>query len=126
MKCKIIQQIEYEIEIDEYDEDKVDEIVEQVNIVDVNNVAVNIKRHEYFETKAYDDDGCELVKTIPMEGEGKFKYVFYKPLCQYGYDDCILDPGYIKATYPEWYKQLGCPCKCEGCEDGDMYDDEDK
>lgn len=126
MKCKIIQQIEFEIDIDEYDEDKVDKIVEKVKIIDTENIASNIKRHEFFETKMYDSEGYELTKTVVMEGEEKFKYKFYEPLCKYGYSDCICDPAYIKTTYPEWYKELGCPTTCKQCEDGDCYDDEDK
>jgi hypothetical protein len=51
---------------------------------------------------------------------------FYKPMCPYGYDDCIYDCNYIKALYPDWYKELECPTECEDCIDGSMYDDEDK
>lgn len=54
----------------------------------------------------------------------------YEPICPYGYVDCILDPAYIKLNHPKWYKKLygdrepekvGCCCN-----NGEMYDDEDK
>ena len=49
-------------------------------------------------------------------------------MCKYGYDDCILDDDYIKANYPEWYKELqkmdGIK-SCDVCIDGSEYDDED-
>ena len=51
---------------------------------------------------------------------------YYQPLCTYGYSDCICDPAYIKANYPDWYKELGNPTECQDCVDGERYDDEDK
>lgn len=51
---------------------------------------------------------------------------YYYPSCPYGYNDCVCDPMYIKEHYPEWYKDLGSPTKCEDCVDGEGYDDEDK
>lgn len=69
-----------------------------------------------------------LSQTLAMEGEQKFHSVYYEPTCRYGYVDCIGDPAYIKATYPEWYKELverGGEF-CGNCENGDCYDDEDK
>ena len=66
--------------------------------------------------------------TIAMEGPNEFQKVAYTPTCRYGYIDCIGDPAYIKATYPDWYAKLvegGC-CFCETCIDGSDYDDEDK
>lgn len=65
-------------------------------------------------------------------------FSLYKPVCHLGYRYCIHDPGYIKATYPDWYEELygdvtpeeaindpknGCSrCTKENC----YYDDEDK
>mgnify|MGYP000927218569 CR=1 FL=1 len=51
---------------------------------------------------------------------------YYQPICKYGYKDCVCDPAYIKANYPDWYKELGSPTQCEDCTDGNCYDDEDK
>ena len=33
-------------------------------------------------------------------------YQPYQPVCPYGYEDCICDPGYIHYYYPDWYKDL--------------------
>ena len=58
--------------------------------------------------------------------------VWYLPSCPHGYRDCISDPEYIKAHYPDWYAELvedngGKPLtSCTHCEDGEYYDDEDK
>lgn len=30
----------------------------------------------------------------------------YEPLCSLGFDNCIYDPSFIKANYPEDYKRL--------------------
>lgn len=77
-----------------------------------------------------------LVETMAMEGPNQFKSVYYKPTCKFGWDDCINDPAYIYATYPEWYKSLyGDMTPEEAAEDGGCvhcteqccyYDDEDK
>ena len=69
--------------------------------------------------------------TIRMEGENQFQEVKYKPCCKHSYDDCIYDPAYIYATYPEWYKKLygdKLPeeITCDHCENGERWDDEDK
>lgn len=40
----------------------------------------------------------------------------YIPTCKYGYDDCVLDPAYLKDENSN----------CDGCIAGDWYDDEDK
>lgn len=89
------------------------------------------------EIKKEIDAKAGLVKTFAMEGPNRFKDVYYRPTCKCGYDDCIYDPAYIYATYPEWYKSL-CGGKapedatkfvescCFNCTDGDLYDDEDK
>lgn len=50
----------------------------------------------------------------------------YTPTCPHGYMDCVYDPAYIKANYPEWHEDLGCPTTCEDCLTGERYDDEDK
>lgn len=78
-----------------------------------------------------------LVRTLAMEGPNQFDWVYYKPTCKFGYENCIHDPAYIKATYPEWYERLygglspETAAKCEGgcsacTEDNCYYDDEDK
>lgn len=78
----------------------------------------------------------KLSRTIRMdEGPDQFKTIYYKPLCLYGYSDCIWDPAYIYNTYPNWYKKLygdktpdeaiAVDC-CRSCIDGNHYDDEDK
>lgn len=50
----------------------------------------------------------------------------YKPMCPYGYTDCVGDCNYIKHNYPNRYKKIGSPTKCKNCEDGSEYDNEDK
>lgn len=72
-----------------------------------------------------------MPETICMEGENQFKKVNYKPCCKHGYDDCIYDPAYIHATYPEWYKKLyedklPTEVTCNHCENGERWDNEDK
>jgi hypothetical protein len=78
-----------------------------------------------------------LVETMVMEGSNQFKTVYYKPTCKFGCEDCICDPAYIKATYPEWYERLHgglspeiaaeCEGSCGVCtEDDCLYDNEDK
>lgn len=89
------------------------------------------------EIKKEIDAKAGLTKTLAMEGPEKHNWVYYKPTCKFGWDDCISDPAYIKATYPDWYKELygdmtpeeaaledrGC-CSCS--EEYCHYDDEDK
>ena len=73
-----------------------------------------------------------LSETICMdEGPNQFKQVYYKSTCPHGYTDCVMDPAYIKATYPSWYNKLYGDIKpeevvCENCANGERYDDEDK
>lgn len=73
-----------------------------------------------------------LSETICMdEGLNQFKTVKYRPTCIHGCTDCIWDPAYIYATYPNWYKKLYGNAKpediaCENCKTGERYDDEDK
>lgn len=73
-----------------------------------------------------------LSETICMdEGPNQFKTVKYRPTCVHGHTDCIWDPAYIYATYPDWYKRLYGETKpvevaCEKCANGERYDDEDK
>ena len=89
------------------------------------------------EVKKEIDAKAGLVKTLAMEGPNQFKDVYYRPTCKFGCEDCIHDPAYIKATYPEWYERLyggldpETAAKCEGgcsacTEDNCYYDDEDK
>lgn len=79
-----------------------------------------------------------LVKTLAMEGPNQFNWVYYKPTCKFGWDNCIHDPAYIYSTYHEWYKELygdkspeeAAADEEEGCahctKDNCYYDDEDK
>lgn len=79
-----------------------------------------------------------LVRTLAMEGPNQFDWVYYRPTCKFGCEDCIHDPAYIYSTYPEWYKELygdkspeeAAVDKEEGCasctEDNCYYDNEDK
>ena len=89
------------------------------------------------EIKKEIDAKAGLERTLAMEGPNKWQWVYYKPTCRFGCDDCIYDPAYIYSTYPDWYKKLygsktpeeaavskGNSCSC--CIDGDRYDDEDK
>ena len=65
------------------------------------------------------------------------KYLSHPITCKFGFSDCIHDPGYIFANYPDWYEELygnkdiadaakeknGCGmCTEKHCQ----YDDEDK
>lgn len=74
--------------------------------------------------------------TVAMEGPNRFKWVCYIPTCRYGAEDCVCDPAYIHATYPNWYVKLygesnvmqvaRMDSTCSRCVNGDRYDDEDK
>lgn len=98
---------------------------------------IEILKEKAAEIKKEIDAKAGLVKTLAMEGPNKFKDVYYRPTCKFGCEDCIHDPAYIYATYPEWYNELfselspeeaalDCLHDCEYCTDGDGYDDEDK
>lgn len=89
------------------------------------------------EVKKEIDAKAGLVKTLAMEGDNKFKDVYYRPTCKFCFDDCIYDPAYIYSTYPDWYKKLygnktpeeaamSKRSSCSCCENGCEYDDEDK
>ena len=79
-----------------------------------------------------------MAHTIAMEGPNRFRGVEYTPTCKYDMEDCIWDPAYIHATYPEWYEKLFGRLtpeeaaaqeghSCAMCTDDHfMYDDEDK
>lgn len=76
-------------------------------------------------------ESLEYETTLCMEGPNQFKSVKYNPTCPHGYTDCVWDPAYIYATYPNWYKKLkgdALPTEvaCEACLNGERYDDEDK
>lgn len=85
--------------------------------------------------EADEEDEFKLF-TLAMEGPNEFQKVGYVPTCRHGCDDCIHDPAYIKATYPEWYAELYGPKTpkeaaqdsrgCAMCKEGELYDDEDK
>ena len=79
-----------------------------------------------------------IYKNVPTQS----LYCDYIPVCLLGYSDCINDPGYIKFTYPDWYKDLygnmtpeqavekGCKKELKTDSAGnkycECYDDEDK
>lgn len=62
------------------------------------------------------DYKCNICKRNPdAELQDCFVDRGYMPTCKYGYDDCVCDPAYLKNE-----------SNCDGCIDGDWYDDEDK
>lgn len=44
----------------------------------------------------------QILKNLPKVS----KFMNYKPVCPYGYNDCIGDPAYIKYYLPTWYQEL--------------------
>ena len=79
----------------------------------------------------------ERCRTCIHNFDLKDHYLNNPVTCKFGYQDCIHDPGYIFAHYPDWYRELygdkdyteaakdkeGCGmCSEEDCH----YDDEDK
>ena len=85
--------------------------------------------------KLYGKEKCRSCSNQP----GLTDHHLWNPVtCKFGYEDCIHDPGYIFAHYPDWYKELygdmsyeeaaldpkkGCvSCTEKHCH----YDDEDK
>jgi hypothetical protein len=89
-------------------------------------------RNKITSTRVDKDPYEGLEKTLCMDaGPNQFKDVYYKPTCPHGYTDCIWDPAYIYATYPNWYKKLWGDTlpeenPCDQCPNGERYDDEDK
>ena len=92
---------------------------------------------------------CNSCWTPKLYGEEKCKSCNHQPgltdqrmrnpiTCKFGYKDCILDPGYIYAHHPKWYKELhgdknyeeaakDPESSCAFCtEEHCQYDDEDK
>lgn len=76
-----------------------------------------------------------MVKAVVVEGENRLKTIEYSPTCKHGFEDCVRDPAYIKATYPNWYKELYGDISpeqaaetggCCACLDREQYDNEDK
>ena len=84
--------------------------------------------------KLYGKERCRSCSNQP----GLTDQHLWNPItCKFGYADCINDPGYIFAHYPEWYKELygdmsyeeasKDPNGCAACtEKHFLYDDEDK
>ena len=81
------------------------------------------------------DKKCDYCQINKANKVNHFRYYYkdYVPVCPQGWDDCVCDPAYIKATYPEWYKELYgdmTPEKAakKHCDPTDeyCYDDEDK
>ena len=83
---------------------------------------------------AYPQDCAQCGRNRLYKGVPKSNlYKPYEPTCPKGYDDCVIDPAYIKFYHPEWYKSLygdispkeaakiHCSVEDEWC-----YDDEDK
>lgn len=84
--------------------------------------------------KLHGDEHCLSCSRHPGMTD---KYLSNPITCKFGFKDCVNDPGYIFANYPDWYKELygdkdfyeaakdeeGCGmCTKEHCQ----YDDEDK
>lgn len=74
---------------------------------------------------------CETCSLNPKYPVLYYHWMSSPVTCEYGYLDCVCDPGYIWKNHPKWYKDLhgdkpynevGCP----NCIDGSYYDDEDK
>ena len=79
-----------------------------------------------------DTDKCDNCIDHPrwQDRPRKSYFELYRKTCPYGYD-CIRDPAYILFYHPEWYKDLygdktPQEAVCDDCDDGSMYDDEDK
>lgn len=81
-----------------------------------------------------------LCETCTRNYANKYKsdnLQWYIPACKYGFEDCVLDPAYMKRWHSQWYEKnygdmspedvikLG-DCCCNDCSNGDCYDDEDK
>ena len=77
----------------------------------------------------------QILKSFPKRSY----FQFYKTVCPYGITDCIYDPGYIKAFYPEDYaedygdkdpeeviKENGCLKNYKASPECLYYDNEDK
>lgn len=70
-------------------------------------------------------NALEILKSCPAVDT-------YERTCPYGYQDCVYDPGYLRAFYPEEWVEDGMPTTCgESCggKDGgycNNYDWEDK
>lgn len=96
--------------------------------------ATYIKRLIREDIRRHNKELRRVCTTTAMEGPNRFETVEYTPMCRQGYEDCIHDPAYIKATYPEWYAELygkntrldALVHTCDLCKQGSMFDDEDK
>lgn len=81
--------------------------------------------NKYLDKKIDDYNSTKNLRvSINMES-GKFEKVVYEPTCRFGEYDCVCDPAYCHATYPESYAKDENPM-CNECNYGDAYDDEDK
>lgn len=78
------------------------------------------------------DAVCGVCKYNPKNVFVKDNFLDYPICCQFGYKNCIYDPGYIWVFDREWFVELYGDISpfevkdCEDCDDGSRYDDEDK
>ena len=84
-----------------------------------------------------DTDACASCIRSPRNVFRSDNFRRYKPVCRYGYSDCINDPACEKYWRNEWYLKFygdispeeavqhkrSC---CVDCTNGSFYDDEDK
>ena len=86
--------------------------------------------------KCFNPNKCEEVCGVcehnPKNVFTKDNFLDYPICCQFGYKNCIRDPGYIWVFDREWFIELYGDVNptevnsCEDCNDGSRYDDEDK
>ena len=80
-------------------------VTKEIEITSLDNIeaiqAAISKRKDTRLKSVIDDDGHSLPYTWH-----RGKKLYYTPTCPRGYGDCIYDPAYIKATNPDWYREL--------------------
>ena len=75
---------------------------------------------------------CRICTRNPHNVFKRDNFVDYPICCQYGFKDCINDPGYIWKYHHDWFIKLYGDINpsevknCEDCDSGSEYDDEDK
>lgn len=119
------------------------------SIYDLKQKINNSKMPKYLKHDAMHWCDCEINKywrwsferrkgysvDVPKQFQGLHTF---RPVCPFGYRNCVADPAYIRTEYPSWYKELygdqtpwQAASKCreyhekypEGCP---YFDDEDK
>ena len=75
---------------------------------------------------------CRICTRNPNNVFKRDNFIDYPICCQYGFKDCINDPGYIWKYHHDWFIELYGDINpsevknCEDCDSGSEYDDEDK